>query len=116
MDTPLSFDASNDRRALSANVIKTAEVLSAAQDVMKKAIYLDNIVFETNLRLKNDKLSNILGKCTCKIYENHLYKNLDANIYRGAKRGANTSSDEMAVYVLLALGDVVDCFLFSALN
>ena len=27
------------------------------------------------------------------------------------KRGANTFSDEMAVYVLLALGDVVDCFL-----
>ena len=27
------------------------------------------------------------------------------------KRGANTFSDEMAVYVLLALGEVVDCFL-----
>ena len=33
-------------------------------------------------------------------------------IYTAAqKRGANTFSDEMAVYVLLALGDVVDCFL-----
>ena len=32
-------------------------------------------------------------------------------IYTAAqKRGANTFSDEMAVYVLLALGDVVDCF------
>ena len=27
------------------------------------------------------------------------------------KRGAYTFSNEMAVYVLLALGDVVDCFL-----
>ena len=27
------------------------------------------------------------------------------------ERGANTFSDEMAVYVLLALGDVVDCSL-----
>ena len=27
------------------------------------------------------------------------------------KRGANRFSDEMAVYVLLALGNVVDCFL-----
>ena len=26
-------------------------------------------------------------------------------------RGANTVLDKMAVYVLLALGDVVDCFL-----
>ena len=33
-------------------------------------------------------------------------------IYTAAqKRGANTFSDEMAVCVLLALGDVVDCFL-----
>ena len=33
-------------------------------------------------------------------------------IYTAAqKRGANTFSDEMAVYVSLALGDVVDCFL-----
>ena len=33
-------------------------------------------------------------------------------IYTAAqKRGANTFSDEMAVYVVLALGDVVDCFL-----
>ena len=33
-------------------------------------------------------------------------------IYTAAqKRGANTFSDEMTVYVLLALGDVVDCFL-----
>ena len=33
-------------------------------------------------------------------------------IYTAAqKRGANMFSDEMAVYVLLALGDVVDCFL-----
>ena len=33
-------------------------------------------------------------------------------IYTAAqKRGANTFSDEMAVYVLLALGDVVDCFI-----
>ena len=33
-------------------------------------------------------------------------------IYTAAqKRGANTFSDEMAVYFLLALGDVVDCFL-----
>ena len=87
MDKPLSFDTNNDRGALSANVINTAEVcfLSAAQDVMKKAIYLDNMVFETNLRLKNDIASNILRKCTCKIYENRLYKNLDANLYRGAK-------------------------------
>ena len=37
-DTSPSFDASNDRGALSANVIKTAKVcfLSAAQDVMKR--------------------------------------------------------------------------------
>ena len=72
---------------MSANVIKTAEVciLSAAQDVMKEAIYLDNIVFETNLRLNNDLTYIILRKCTCKTYENHLYKNLDANLYRGAK-------------------------------
>ena len=33
-------------------------------------------------------------------------------IYTAAqKRGANTFSNEMAVFVLLALGDVVDCFL-----
>ena len=33
-------------------------------------------------------------------------------IYTAAqKRGANTFSDEMAVYVILALGDVVDCVL-----
>ena len=33
-------------------------------------------------------------------------------IYTAAQnRGANTFSDEMAVYVLRALGDVVDCFL-----
>ena len=33
-------------------------------------------------------------------------------IYTAAqKHGANTFSDEMAGYVLLALGDVVDCFL-----
>ena len=33
-------------------------------------------------------------------------------IYTAAqKHGANTLSDEMAVYVLLALGDVVDCSL-----
>ena len=84
---PPSFDASNDRGALSANVIKTAEVcfLSAAQDVMKQAIYLDNMVFETNLRLKNDLTYIILRKYTCKTYENSLYKNLDANLYRGAK-------------------------------
>ena len=55
MDTPPFFDVSNVHGALSANVIKTAEVcfLSAAQDVMKEAIYLDNMVFETNLRLIN---------------------------------------------------------------
>ena len=65
-DTPPSFDASNDRGALSANVIKTAEVcfLSAAQDVMKEAIYLDNMVFEINLRLKNDLTYIILRKYT----------------------------------------------------
>ena len=124
---PPSFDASNDRGALSANVIKTAEVcflsaaqdvmkeaiyydnivfetnlrqkndltynilrkctcfLSAAQGVMKEAIYYDNIVFETNLRQKNDLTYNILRKCTCKTYGNRLYKNLDANLYRGTK-------------------------------
>ena len=33
-------------------------------------------------------------------------------IYTAAhKCGANTFSDEMAVYILLALGDIVDCFL-----
>ena len=50
-DTPPFFDASNERGALSANVIKTAVVcfLSAAQDVMKEAIYLDKMVFETIL-------------------------------------------------------------------
>ena len=82
-----SFLVSNVRGVLSANVIKTAEVcfLSAAQDVMKEAIYLDNMVFETNLTLKNDFTHNILHKCTCKTYENRLYKNLDANLYRGAK-------------------------------
>ena len=87
MDTPPSFDMSNVRGALTANVIKTAEVcfLSAAQDVMKEAIYLDNIVFETNLTLKNHFTDNILYKCTCKTYENRLYKKLDANLYRGAK-------------------------------
>ena len=38
-------------------------------------------------------------------------------IYTAAqKRGANTFSDEMAVYVLLALGDVVDCFLVLSLE
>ena len=59
-----SFDASNDRGALSVKVIKTVEVcfLSAAQDVMKEAIFLDNMVFETNLRLKNDLTYNILRK------------------------------------------------------
>ena len=67
-DTPPSFDANNDRGALSANVIKTAEVcfLSTAQDVMKEAIYLDNMVFETNLRLNNDLTYIILRKYTCK--------------------------------------------------
>ena len=84
---PPSFNASNDHGALSVNVIETAEVcfLSAAQDVMNEAIYLDNMVFETNLRLKNDLTYIILRKYTCKIYENRLYKNLDANLYRGAK-------------------------------
>ena len=78
---------SNVRGALSANVIKTAEVcfLSAAQDVRKEAIYLDNMVFGTNMGLKNYFTYNILHKCTCKAYENCLYKNLDANLYRGAK-------------------------------
>ena len=52
---------------------------------MKEAIYLDSMVFETNLRLRNDLTYNILHKCTCKTYENRLYKNLDANLYRGAK-------------------------------
>ena len=33
------------------------------------------------------------------------------NYTAAQKRGANTFSDEMVVYVLLALGDVVDCFL-----
>ena len=38
-------------------------------------------------------------------------------IYTAAqKRGANTFSDEMVVYVLLALGDVVDCFLVLSLE
>ena len=38
-------------------------------------------------------------------------------IYTAAqKRGANTFSDEMAVYVLLALGDVVDCFLVLSVD
>ena len=38
-------------------------------------------------------------------------------IYTAAqKRVANTFSDEMAVYVLLALGDVVDCFLVLSLE
>ena len=73
---------------------------------MKEAIYLDNMVFETNLRLKNDLTYIILRKYTCKTYENRMCKNLDAQ-----KRGANTFSDKMAVYVLLALGDFVDCFL-----
>ena len=87
MDTPPSFDVSNVRGALSASVIKTAEVcfLSAAQYVMKEAIYLDNMVFEINLRLKNDFTYIILHKCTSKTYENRLDKNLDANQYRGAK-------------------------------
>ena len=73
---PPSLDASNDRVALSANVIKTAEVcfLSAAQDVMKEAIYLDNMVFETNLRLKNDLTYISLRNYTCKTYENRVYK------------------------------------------
>ena len=71
---------------------------------MKEAIYLDSMVFETNLRLKNDFTYNILHKCACKTYENRLYKNLDANLYRGAKHDANTFSDETAVYVLQALG------------
>ena len=79
---------------------------------MEEAIYLDNMVFETNLRLKSDLTYIILRKCTCKTYENRLYKNLDANLYRGVKNVVlNTFSDEMAVYVLLALGDVVDCFI-----
>ena len=65
-DTSPSFGASNDRGALSANDFKTAEVcfLSAAQDVMKEAICLDNMVFETNLRLTNDLTYNILHKYT----------------------------------------------------
>ena len=47
-----SFFAINDRGGLSANVITTAEVcfLSAARDFIKEAIYLDNMIFETNLR------------------------------------------------------------------
>ena len=52
---------------------------------MKVATYLDNMIFETNLRLKNDLTYIILRKYTCKTYENRLYKNLDANLYRGAK-------------------------------
>ena len=52
---------------------------------MKEAIYLDNMEFETNLRLKNDLTYSILRKYTYKTYENRLYKNLDANLYRGAK-------------------------------
>ena len=75
---------SNVHRALTANIIKTAEIcfLSAAQNVMKEAIYLDNMVFETNLRLKNDFTYNILHKGTCKVYEKRLYKNLHANLYK----------------------------------
>ena len=86
-DTPPSFDASNDRGSLSANIITTAEVCfpSAAQDVVKGAVYLDSMVFETNLNLKNDVTYNILHKCTCYTSPNRLYKNLDANLYRGAK-------------------------------
>ena len=38
-------------------------------------------------------------------------------IYTAAqKHGANTFSDEMVVYVLLALGDVVDCFLVLSIE
>ena len=38
-------------------------------------------------------------------------------IYTAAqKRRANTFSDAMAVYVLLALGDVVDCFLVLSVD
>ena len=38
-------------------------------------------------------------------------------IYTAAQKpSANTFSDEMAVYVLLALGDVVDCFLVLSIE
>ena len=52
---------------------------------MKEAIYLDNMGFETNLRLKNGLTYIIPPKYTCNTYENRLYKNLDANLYRGTK-------------------------------
>ena len=69
--------------------VTTAEVSfpSAAQDVVKEAVYLDNKVFETNTRLKNDITYDILHKCTCYTSPNRLYNNLDANLYRGAKTG-----------------------------
>ena len=75
-DTPSSFNASPDRGALSANVITTAEVcfLSAAKDVLKEAVYLDNKIFETSLRLKNDITYDILHKCIRYTSPNRLYK------------------------------------------
>lgn len=49
-----------------ANVITTAKVyfLFAAQDVIKEAIYSDNMVFETNQMLKNYLTYDILYTCT----------------------------------------------------
>ena len=110
---------SNDRGALSANVIKTAEVcfLSAAQDVMKEAICLGNTVFETNLRLKNDLTYSVLRKCTCKTYENRLYKNLDANLYHGAKNVVLIRSLMIWPFMFYWPSAMLSTvFLFSALN
>ena len=84
---------------------------------MKEAICLDNRVFETNLRLKNDLTYNILRKCTCKTYENRLYKSLDVNLYRGAKNVVVIRSRMRWLFMFYwpsAL--LLTVFLFSALN
>ena len=84
---------------------------------MKEAVYLDDMVFETNLRLKNDLTYNILRKCTCKTYENRLYKNLDANLYRGAKIVVLIRSRMRWLFRFYwPSAMLLTVFLFSALN
>ena len=84
---------------------------------MKQAIYLDNMVFETNLRLKNDLTYIILRKYTCKTYENRLYKNLDANLYRGAKNVVLILSRMRWLFMFYwPSAMLLTVFLFSALN
>ena len=85
-DTTPSFDASNDRGALSTNVLTAAEFcfLSAEQGDVKQATYSTNMTSETSFRLQKDLSYGVLTICTCQSYQTRFYTDMDANLYRGA--------------------------------